>query len=72
MRDGWKVVIIIVLIAVIIGAVSAGVGFLTGADSVRIGGVLEDRIAEQFNVDANAFVHEWIPESVEIILDSLK
>ena len=41
MKKVWHVVIIIVLIAVLLGAVSIGVGYMTGADSERILGVMD-------------------------------
>lgn len=68
MRRGWRIILIIVIIAVIIGAVSAGVGFLTGAEPERINNTLVTRIEDQFNVDPIAFVHEWLPETADILL----
>ena len=44
---------------------------LTGADPDRIGAILEERIAEQYNVDADAFIHEWIPEAAHIVRNEL-
>ena len=43
MKKGWRIVIIIVLVALLLGAVSVGVGMMTGADSVRIFNILDDR-----------------------------
>ena len=71
MKKGWNVILVIVVICIAIGAVSAGVGVLTGADFERIGSALEERIADKYNVDVNAFIHEWIPESLEIIRDEI-
>lgn len=71
MKKAWSVIIIIVIISIAVGAVSAGVGVLTGADFERIGGVFETRIADKYNVDAKAFFTEWIPESARIIGDAL-
>ena len=36
MKKGWRVILGIVLVAVILGAVCFGVGLLTGADMARI------------------------------------
>lgn len=36
MKTGWKVVLIIVAVALVIGAVSIGVGFMTGGNPERI------------------------------------
>ena len=43
MKKGWKIVIALVLVALLLGAVCVGVGFLTGADMARIYSVLDDR-----------------------------
>lgn len=70
MKKAWNVILVIVVVCIAIGAVSAGVGVMTGADFTRIGSVLEDRVAEHYNVDLNAFITEWIPQSFEIIRDA--
>ena len=41
MKKAWRVILVIVAIAITIGAVCAGVGVLTGADPDRIGAILE-------------------------------
>lgn len=71
MKKAWNVVLVIVVICIAIGAVSAGVGVLTGADFERIGTQLEEYVAEKHNVDADAFIHEWVPESMGIIRDEI-
>lgn len=43
MKKGWKVIIIIVLVALLLGAVCVGVGIMTGADWARIYSVLDAR-----------------------------
>ncbi len=43
MKKGWRIVGVIVLVAVLLGAVAVGVGLMTGADSVRIYSVLDNR-----------------------------
>ena len=53
MKKGWRVILIIVLVAVLLGAVCVGVGLVTGADSVRILGVLDDRF--NFTAYVNAY-----------------
>ena len=72
MKKGWNIILVIVVICIAIGAVCAGVGVLTGADFDRIGSVLEEYIAEQHNVDANLFIHEWIPEVAGILHDEIR
>ena len=71
MRRGWKIVLIIVAVCIAFGIVSAGVGTLTGADTDRIGAVLEQRIGERNNVDVDALIHEWVPEVVGIVKDQV-
>ena len=70
MKKGWSIVLIIVVVCIAIGAVSAGVGVMTGADFERIGAALEARAADRYNVDLDAFLHEWIPQTIEIIRDA--
>ena len=72
MRRGWKIVLIIVAVCIAFGIVSAGVGTLTGADTDRIGAVIEQRIGERNNVDVNALIHEWVPQVVEIVKDQVR
>ena len=71
MRRGWKIVLIIVAVCIAFGIVSAGVGTLSGADTERIGAVLEQRIGERNNVDVDALIHEWVPQVVEIVKDQV-
>lgn len=71
MRKVWNVILVIVVICIAVGAVSAGVGVVTGADFERIGSTLNDYVAEKYNLDADAFIHEWIPQSMEIIREEL-
>ena len=42
MNKGWRIIIGIVLVAVVVGAVCFGVGILTGADTARIVQNLDD------------------------------
>lgn len=70
MKKAWSVILIIVVVCIAIGAVSAGVGVMTGADFTRIGAAFQERAAERYNLDLDAFIHEWIPQSIEIIRDA--
>lgn len=47
MKKVWRVVILIVLIAMLFGALCLGVGILTGADTSRIYSILNNR----YNLD---------------------
>lgn len=71
MKKVWRVVILIVIIAMLLGAVCLGVGILTGADTDRIYSILNNR----YNLDnAIAFANDcvrWFNECVAIISESL-
>lgn len=43
MKKAWKIILIIVLIAILLGALCVGVGLLTGAKMDVIFSVLDDR-----------------------------
>ena len=67
MKKGWRVILVIVAICIAFGAVCAGVGVLTGADTERVGAIIERRCEERYNLDLDAFLHPWIPEVVDIV-----
>ena len=71
MKKAWRVILVIVIIAVAFGAVSAGVAVLTGADFDRISSAIQDHVAEHYNVDAALFVHEWVPEVAQNVQGAL-
>ena len=43
MKSGWKIILLVVLIAILLGAVCMGVGLMTGADFTRIWATLDDK-----------------------------
>lgn len=43
MKSGWKVILMVVVIAILLGAVCMGVGAMTGADFTRIWATLDSR-----------------------------
>ena len=67
MKTGWRIVLIIVVIMIALGAICAGVGALTGADTQRVGSVFQREIESRYNVDPDALIHEWLPEVVDIV-----
>ena len=71
MKKGWRVILVIVAICIAFGAVCAGVGVLTGADTDRIGAIVERRCEDRYNLDLDAFIHQWIPEAVQIFKTEL-
>lgn len=56
MKRGWRVIIIIVLVAVLLGGVSLAVGFMTGAETTRIMDTLDAR----YNI--NMWI-DWISQA---------
>ncbi len=46
MKNGWRVILVIVLVAILFGGICLGVGLMTGADMSRIYTVLD----KQFNL----------------------
>ena len=64
MKKGWRIVIIIVLVALLLGAVSVGVGMMTGADSVRIFSILNDR----YNI---SMYYNYTQEVIELLTEEL-
>lgn len=42
MKKAWSVVLVIVFIAILLGAVAIGVGYITGADIAQVYSTLED------------------------------
>ena len=67
MKTGWRIVLVIVVIMIALGAICAGVGALTGADTQRVGAVFQREIESRYNVDPDALIHEWLPEVVGIV-----
>ena len=43
MKKAWRIVTVIVMVALLLGAVCAGVGLMTGANGERIYSVLDNR-----------------------------
>ena len=43
MKSGWKIILIVVIIAILLGAICIGVGAMTGADFTRIWATLDNR-----------------------------
>lgn len=57
MKKGWKIIIIIALIAILLGLVCFGVGIMTGADMERILSVVDSK----YPLDAYyQYGQEWI------------
>ena len=55
MKKAWSIIIVVILVAILLGAVSVGVGFLTGADIGRIVSIIEAR----YNIDLGQLAADW-------------
>ena len=71
MKKGWRIILVLVAICIAFGAVCAGVGVLTGADTERVGAIIERRCEDRYNLDLDAFLLQWIPEVAGIIQNEL-
>jgi hypothetical protein len=60
MKKAWKIVGILVLVIIVLGAICVGVGLLTGGDSSRIYSVLDNRynLKELYRVYAE-YIAQW-------------
>lgn len=66
MKTGWRVVLIVVTVALLLGALSLGVGFMTGGQLERITPAA-DRVLESYvGLDAQGFV-EMINEGIAYV-----
>ena len=65
MKSGWKIILLVVLIAILLGAVCMGVGMMTGADFARIWATLDDK----YHVERyyQYFVEVWSLLQAELI-----
>jgi len=64
MRKAWQIVMAVVLIVVLIGAVSVGVGLITGANMDRVFNVLDN----EYNL---TIYHDYITqELIPALLDA--
>ena len=65
MKSGWKVILLVVLIAILLGAVCMGVGMMTGADFTRIWSTLDDK----YHVDMyyQYFMEVWSLLQAELL-----
>ena len=57
MKNGWRVIISIVLIAILLGGVCIGVGVITGAEMDRVYSVLD----KQYNLNA---LYKYVTEDL--------
>ena len=65
MKKGWRVVLVIVLVAILLGAVCIGVGLMTGGDTQRIQGVLEERYHPSVYYDYAGDVIDALEDAIQ-------
>ena len=65
MKKGWKVVLIIFLVVVVLGTVCMSVGMMTGAETARIYSVLDDKyhIEMYYNWCRQELCANWFADS---------
>ena len=65
MKSGWTIILLVVLIAILLGAVCMGVGMMTGADFTRIWSTLDDK----YHVDMyyQYFMEVWSLLQAELL-----
>ena len=57
MKSGWRVILTVVLITILLGAICIGVGKITGGDMPRIYSVLD----RQYNISEK---YDWLTKQV--------
>lgn len=64
MKSGWKIILIVVVVACLLGAICIGVGTMTGADFTRIWATLDNR----YHVDmyCQYFIEVWNTLTTEL------
>ena len=64
MKSGWKIILIVVVIAILLGAICIGVGAMTGADFTRIWATLDNR--SHVDMYYQYFVEVWNTLATEL------
>ena len=63
MKKAWRVIIVIVLVAILLGAVCLGVGLMTGGDLPRIYSALDSRYHLEMYYNYGVEVFEMIADA---------
>ena len=71
MKRGWAIILSIVGIALGLAALCIIVGFITGADTVRIYAVIERLFELNYNINLDELINTWLPHVIEILKTSL-
>ncbi len=69
MKKAGRIILIIVLVALLLGAVCVGVGLMTGADVMRVYSTLDDR----YNISAYQEVYtQYFTETINAVTEALQ
>ena len=71
MKRGWQIILSIVGIALGLAALCVIVGFITGADTVRIYAVIERLFELNYNINLDELINTWLPQVIETLKTSL-
>ena len=71
MKKAWQIVLTGVGIALAFAALCIIVGFITGADTVRIYSVFERLFEQNYNINLDELINTWVPQVIETIRASL-
>lgn len=71
MKRGWAIILSIVGIALGLAALCIIVGFITGADTVRIYAVIERLFELNYNINLDELINTWLPQVIETLKTSL-
>ena len=65
MKNAWRIIIMVVLVAILLGGVGIAVGMMTGADFTRIWSTLDDK----YHVDMyyQYFMEVWSLLQAELL-----
>ena len=64
MKKGWKIVGVVVLVIIVLGAICVGIGLLTGADGERIYNVLD----QEYNITS---FYQQVMDGIQSLKDSI-
>lgn len=67
MKNGWRIVMIIVGIALAFATVCIVVGLITGAEPSRIYSVFERLFEVRYNINLDELINSWIPQVIETV-----
>ena len=65
MKKGWNIILVIVLVAILLGAVCVGVGLMTGGDMPRVLNVMEDRYHPAVYYEYAGEVFDSVVEAIQ-------